>query len=66
VHSVILIDQCLPQPSSEKFSFVADGNQYRDPQTENGLGTFSPKWDVFIKCLHWGSVNLVKEEAKRV
>lgn len=34
-HSDILIDQFLAQPLTEKLPPEADGNRYREPQTEN-------------------------------
>lgn len=47
------IDQCLTQPSSERFASVIDGNIYRDPTVENvhkvrHLGVIFPKLDVSI------------------
>ena len=55
----ITIDQCLVQPSSEKFPAAADGNKYGDPQPDivqpvGDLGILSPKWDVSIKSLPLG------------
>lgn len=53
-NSVILIDQCFVQPSSQKLPPAADGNINRDPQSYNmkrvrKLGTFSPRKDVSVK-----------------
>lgn len=51
--SIILIDWCIAQPSSEKLSTVVCWNKYRDPQQNNmqrmrHLETVCPKWDTSI------------------
>ena len=49
-----LIDQRLPQPSSEKLPPVEDGNKYRDPHPDimlkvSDFGILITERDVFIK-----------------
>lgn len=56
--------QCPAQPSSsEKLPLTVDGNKYRDPQLDNlqrkrGFGTPRPKWNVVIKPLPSGLMEL--------
>ena len=48
--------ECLAQPPSEKLLPAADGNRYRDLQSDlkqrmKDLGALSPEWNVSIKPL---------------
>lgn len=53
------MDRCLVQPSSQKLLPAVDGNEDRDPQTDNtqrvrDLGTLSPAQDATIGSLFSG------------
>ena len=61
--------QSVPQSSSDKFLLAVDGNNYKDPQLDNGqrirdLGTISCKWAVSIKSLSSKLRELCRREGR--
>ena len=66
-----LIDQCLPQPLSEKLPPAADGTKYRDPQSDimlkvRDFGTLITERAVFIESFPSGLLDFCGSGGTRV